>query len=122
MPVSSSRLSVLLLAGWLGMPVVVADAAEPAASPESQQADQAAAIETDVGTARAELVHALVEQGRTQPEAEMMINALTDEDIEVLAANPGMLEQAGNSTLIAWIILLTVMIAGITLIVIANST
>ncbi len=122
MSVSSSRLSVLILAGWLGMPVFVADGAEPVASPESQQADQVVANETKVGAARAELVHALIEQGRTQPEAEMMINALTDEDIEGLAANPGMLEQAGNSTLIAWIVLLTVMIAGVSLIIIANAT
>lgn len=122
MSVSSSRLSVLILASWLGMPVFVADGAEPVASPESQQADPVVANETDVGAARAELVHALIEQGRTQPEAEMMINALTAEDIEVLAANPGMLEQAGNSTLIAWIVLLTVMIAGVSLIIIANAT
>ncbi len=122
MSVSSSRLTVLVLVGWLGMPVHAADSAEPMALPESQQADQGVASDTDIGAARAELVHALIEQGRTQSEAEMMINALTDEDIVVLAANPGMLEQAGNSTLIAWIVLLTIMIAGITLIVIANAT
>lgn len=122
MSVSSYRLSVLVLTGWLGMPVFVANGAEPVALPESQQADPVVANETDVGAARAELVHALIEQGRTGPEAEMMINALTDEDIEVLAANPGMLEQAGNSTLIAWIVLLTIMIAGVSLIIIANAT
>ena len=85
----------------------VAGVAESADDPRSQLADQ------------------LIERGCPRAEAQTLVASLTDEDVEVLANNPGMLAQAGEGDEEQWatilIISLLVGIAGAAILAVALS-
>ncbi len=85
----------------------VAGVAESADDPRWQLADQ------------------LIERGCPREEAHALVASLTDEDVEVLAANPGMLAQAGEGDEEKWatilIISLLVGIGGAVILAVALS-
>ena len=74
---------------------------------------------------RSQLADQLIERGCPRAEAETLVASLTDEDVEVLAANPGMLAQAGEGDEEKWatilIIALLVGIGGAVILAVALS-
>lgn len=108
---SHTRLTSLVLAGTL----IVAFSPEPRANaaPEIPKptapcvaADPRAAEVNDA----ARLVEILVSRGAQPGEAETVVAGLTVEDIEVLAQNPDMLQNAGDSNDVAAAVLLVLVI------------
>lgn len=93
-------------------------------APPEQKTESATSAQpaSDTLAQRNLIARQLVAQGRSHDQAQQMVNALTAEDVRVLAQNHNMLDSAGNSTVIAWAVLLAIIIAGATAIIIANTT
>lgn len=117
-PKTSVTLAGLLLA--VASPLFAADSMAP--SVQEAEAAPSAQPASDTQAQRNLIVRQLVAQGRSHDQAQHMVNALTAEDVRVLAQNHNMLDSAGNSTVIAWAVLLAIIIAGATAVIIANST
>jgi len=113
---------VIRLAMVCGVILVCLPAAAVLAAPGEVNAPVSVDDATPAVDHRVQLKQHLIDRGTTQEEAALVVNALTDEDVRVLAENPNMLSTAEtNSTWIAWAIFLAVVVAGVTLIAIANS-
>ena len=112
------RLFMVLCTVLMGVPAATASS-EQADTPSDQTIPSATDSSDD---ARETLVLHLVERGASEADARLVVKALNDEDVRVLSENPRMLTPAGDSTLIAWVILLAAIITGFTVLIVANST
>jgi hypothetical protein len=102
---------------FFGFPVAAALAAPAETATPAERDDTAPVVDH-----RAQLVQHLIHRGATREQAAIIVSALTEEDVRVLAENPGMLNMAEtNSTWIAWGIFLAVIALAVTLIVIAGN-
>jgi hypothetical protein len=111
------RSALALSVVFFSFPVAVALAAPAETAAPAQRDNAAPAVDH-----RAQLVQHLVDRGATPEQATTIVSALTEEDVRVLAENPGMLNMAeANSTWIAWGVLMAVIALAITLIAIANN-
>jgi hypothetical protein len=111
------RSTLALSVVFFSFPVAAALAATVETAEPAPPVDTTPAVDH-----RAQLVQHLVDRGATPQQAATIVSALTEEDVRVLAENPGMLNMAEtNSTWITWGIFLAVIALAVTLIVIAGN-
>ena len=121
---------IVVLAGSLS-----ADQGDTRGTPNGSSTDGAAAVDVTLTSAtvvaesaddpRSQLADHLIERGCPSEEAHTLVASLTDEDVEVLVDNPGMLAQAGEGDEEQWatilIIALLVGIGGAVILAVALS-
>jgi len=105
-----SLLGALFLSGALTTHLVAATAAPGGGAAGAEVAPAPVAVPIAPAQARP-IVDRLVELGMPRAEAEIAVASLTPEDIEVLLANPEMMQRAAGTNLSDYDLLLVVLIA-----------